>query len=104
MIEFLNVFVVPLISLSVYARRFNKPLAFDCTNLVRYGCLTVADFIVVFFVMKAFEILFGIGGLPSSQFYTIIAVAVAFLLPYIYEIYKKYVNISCEIKEKRKEK
>ncbi len=104
MIEFLNVFVVPLISMSVYARRFKEPLAFDCVNFVRYGCLAVADFIAVFFAMKIFEFLIGIGGDPSSQFYTIIAVTVAFLVPYIYEVYKKYVNFSCEIKERRKEK
>ena len=97
-------FIVPLISMSVYARRFKEPLVFDCVNIVRYGCFTVADFLVVFFAMKAFDILFGIEGLTSSQFYTIIASVVAFLLPYVYEIYKKYVNISCEINEKRKEK
>lgn len=102
MVEFLNIFVVPLISVEVYARRFNKPLVFDYVNLVIYGCFTVMDFIAEFFVMKALEGLWGIGGLPSSQFYTIIAVATAFLLPYIYEIYRKYVSIRCEIKGKQK--
>ncbi len=104
MVEFLNVFIVPVVSFHVYARRFNAPLELNLRNFVRYCCLTVVDFLGAFFILKILEIITGIGAMPSSQFYTVINVIVAYIVPYIYEIYKKYLNIRCEIKEKHEGK
>lgn len=103
MMEFLNVFCVPAICFHIYCRRLNKEMVFDCRNLVRYFIMSVAIFVITFIGMKVLGAVVGLSAGPDSQFYTLVAVVVSFILPYVYEVYKKYVNVSCEIKEKKKE-
>lgn len=100
LIEFLNIFFVPVISLAVYFRRQNKELTFNMNFVVKYVIFSVVVLIVTYMIMKALEVTIGVGALPSSPLYTIVATFVAFVLPYIYEIYKKYLDIKCEIKSK----
>ena len=102
-VEFLNVFLVPIISLVIYTRRFNKSMGWDVITFARWAIFSVVDTIVTYIMMKVLEFSVGIGAEISSQLYTIIACAVAFLLPYIVEFYKKYIDIRLEIKDKKQD-
>lgn len=97
MLDFLNLFLVPIISLSIYLRRADKKVAADFELLRLYSYFTIALCIGCFIVMELLEFLVGLGAKPSSQFYTIVATVLAFFMPYLFEIYQKYFDVRCEI-------
>ena len=100
MLSFLNIFMIPVISLSIFSRRSHEPLTADMWTLVRYCLFAIGVSIGTYFVLQVIKIAVGIEPLVESHLYTIIAAAVAFILPYIVEICKKYIEIRCEIKKK----
>ncbi len=103
MIEFVNILLVPVITLSVLYRRSGKPFEKSFTCLKEYVYAVIAVLIATFAIIKVAESLIGIGPTPESPVYTIPAVIVAFVLPYIYEVIHKYMDIKCEISAKNKE-
>ncbi len=101
MIEFLNIFVIPLISISVLEKRGRVKASFDFRFVMQYALTTVLVFLATFFVFKITEVLAGISAEPSSQFYTVVAVILAWLMPYLYEIIRKYIEVRVEIRKKK---
>ena len=101
MLSFLNIFMIPVISLSIFSRRSYEPLTADIGTLVRYCLFAIGVSIGTYFVLQILKSAVGIEPLVESQLYTIIAAIVAFLLPYIVEICMKYIDIRCEIKKKK---
>ncbi len=101
MLEFINYFCVPCISMIIYGKRNNVDMSkFSMESLMRYGIYIVVNSILTFFGFKVTEALAGIGALPSSNVYTIVAVLVAVIVPYIQEIIRKYFDVKVEIKKK----
>lgn len=99
-LEILNIFLVPVVSLSIYSRRMGRPIRGNGDTLAAYAWFAVAIAIISFIGMKIMGRVIDIDAQPSSQFYTVISCIVAFFIPYIYEIYKKYVDIKCDIEKK----
>ncbi len=100
MLSFLNVFVVPVITLSIYSRRFGVSIEKNAKTLVHYCISVIWVTIMTYVAIELMKTLVGIAPILESHLYTIIASVVAFVLPYCYEIYKKYVDIRCEIKKR----
>lgn len=100
MIEFLNMFLVPFISLGIIVKRDNisKQLSFDLVML--FAGMAVANAVGVFFVMQLIKALVGIYAYPNSQTYTIVAAVVAVIVPFVREVVKKNAEISVEIGKK----
>jgi uncharacterized membrane protein len=85
----------------IYCKRNN--LVMDKISMelaMAYGIYVAVNSILTFFGFKVTEALAGIGALPSSNVYTIVAVLVAVIVPYIQEIIKKYFEVKVEIKKK----
>ena len=100
MITFFNLFFVPLVSIFVFYRRNNMILKPDFGFFRLYALFSIAVSIVTFLFMKLLTITTGLGATLESQVYTIVASGIAFLLPYIFEIYSKYIDIRFEVKGK----
>ena len=98
MVTFLNLFFVPMISVFVFYRRNKKELFPDLDFFKQYVIYTIAVTIATFLTMKILTIITGFGATSESQVYTIVATIIAFLLPYIFEIYSKYIDIRFEVK------
>ena len=97
MLELFNLFVVPTICVAVFYRRSEKSVIRFL--LIKDYCVSmVAVANISFVVLKMSELSIGIGAEIDSQVYTLVATFVAFVLPYIYEVLKKYISIRCEIK------
>ena len=100
MVSFINLFFVPVIALSVYYRRFDKTISNNARLIVDYCIFAVAVNIGSYVIAEVLTRTIGIGPSTDSILYMIISVPVAYIIPYLYEIYKKYVDIKCEIKKK----
>lgn len=93
-----HVFFIPMISMLVYYRRNKKALELNGEFLVRYGIytsvvVTIAK-VIASVILKVTDIRLKI----DSTYFAVIAICVAFFLPYIAEVFKKNVEIKCEIK------
>ena len=99
-IEILNIFVVPVIALGIYMKR-NK-LTFEDKREVfsEQALYTVLVFILSFLLIRVMNRLFGFDAAPDSQKYTMVATPIALILPYVFEIARKFVGISCDISRK----
>ncbi len=100
MLLFINLFIIPIISVSIYSRRSDKPVKLDFESLFLYVYFLVGILIICYVITKIPEVVYGIDIGPNSRVYSVVDACVAFILPYICEIYRKYVNIRCEIKGK----
>ena len=101
--EILNLFVVPVISLSIYSRRMGRPVKGNGDTLTAYAWFSVVIAIISFIGLKIAGRIVDIDTQPSSQYYTVIAFITAFIIPYIFEVYKKYADIKCDIEKKNYE-
>ena len=99
-ISFLNVFIVPVISVSVLWRRFGINENNIKNHIIQYCNWAVIDNIAPYIAFKILQFYIGICATTESQLYTIVSACLAFILPYFYEVCMKYTSIKCEIKEK----
>ena len=102
--EYLNLFVIPVISLYIYGKRAGKEIGLKFESLALYSFFTVATAVISFALLKFCEMTFGFGAEPGSQVYTLVALLVAFVMPYVLEMYRVFINIRCEIKGKNEKK
>ena len=104
MLEFINYFFVPSISLVIFCKRNNvtmKEIQLDI--LAKYCIYVVIDAIATFCIFKLLLALIGIEAYSTSNVYTIIAVIVAILVPYVQEIINKYFEVRIEINKNNEE-
>ena len=93
-----HVFFIPMISMFIYYRRNSKKLELNAEFITKYAIyttiiVTIAK-ILTSVIFKFTEIRIKI----DSTYFAVIAIAVAFLLPYVYEVFKKNFHVRCEIK------
>ncbi len=100
MIEFFNLFIVPVISLGICVRRSKMNMSFSFEMLFLYAKMAVSNAVAVFFVMQVIKALVGVYAYPNSQTYTLIAAFVALIIPLGAEIVAKNAEISVEIEKK----
>lgn len=102
-VVFINLFIVPLICVAISASRNGKKIKWSAEWFVRYGCYTS---ILVPLAKIAASLLEKAIGQPVelySGYYTLGAVVLAALLPYVAEVLRKMFNVKCYI-EKNEEK
>ena len=100
MLLFINLFFIPVISVSIHYRRSNRKIMADFDALTVYVAYLFVIVSVCYVITKIPEVMMGFEISIYSRIYTILAGIIAFILPYAYEIYKKYIDIRCEIKGK----
>ncbi len=99
----IHVFFTPMISMLIYYRRNNKVMDLNGEFVLKYGIFTS---IVITISKIITAVIFKITNIRlkiDSTYFAVIAIVVAFLLPYIYEIFKKNVEVKCEIKNNKVE-
>lgn len=101
-IAFINLFLLPIISLYLYNKRNKKELLFNFENICLYSlylsvgsiCNKAIIVIIRFFLTVQINI--------NSSYYTAIGVLTFALLPIIFEIIKKHLSIIVEVKNGEK--
>ncbi|MBQ9504978.1 MAG: hypothetical protein IJU93_08215 [Lachnospiraceae bacterium] len=88
-IPFVNVFVVPMITFYIHYKRKNKEFVFSLKALLQYGIMTLIILLITKLMLMGFRILTGTDINHNAVTYTIPAVVVALLLPYVYDIWRK---------------
>ena len=88
-----HVFFVPMISMLVYYKRNNKALDLNGEFLARYATYTSVVVTITKIIASVLSKITNIRLKIDSTYFGIIAIVVAFLLPYIYETLKKNIEI-----------
>lgn len=109
MIKFIALFFPALISIFIYIRREQVEKNSKVELLVRYGIYTL---LVNWFVMSLIIYILGIeyctlDAMESWSFFTkyvLIAVFLAWIIPYIEEIIRKSISVRFQVKSKLEEK
>lgn len=102
MLEFINLFIVPFITLNGIYKRKKVEKKLDASFIIDYAISVIAVYICTYVVMAITTLAINIGGDTTSKFYLFVAIIVAFIIPYVYEIFKKFVEVSFEVKADRK--
>ena len=99
---FIDYLLIPFIALGIDLARSDKERKWSADLLPRYSGYTVAIAIIAYIVRLVISRL-GIGATtdPGTGIYTILATAIALVLPYVREIIVTYCNVRMEIKGKR---
>ena len=93
--------LIPFLSLGIDLRRSKSEIKVTLKTFLLYVSYAVAVIIVTYvFRLVLSRLGVGVNTDPGSDIYTVIAVVVALLIPYIKEIITTYINVRCEIKGK----
>ena len=86
MIGFVNLFLVPFLSLSIWSRRRGETVTLSGQWIVRYAVFTVCNLPVSHLTIRLVRRFLHRDIAGTSVRYTVIAMCVAFLLPYLCDI------------------
>jgi hypothetical protein len=89
MISFLNLFLVPFISVSIYSRRHGETVTLSGTWLVRYAVFAVCNVPITYAGIYAVRFFLHREVFQESARYTVVAMCVAFVLPYVCDLFNK---------------
>ncbi len=96
---FVDYLLIPFISLGIDLKRSKDDISLTLKSFLKYASYAVTIIIVSYVLRLVISRLgVGINTDPGSDVYTVIATAVALVVPYIKEIITTYVNVRCEIK------
>jgi hypothetical protein len=87
MLCFLNLFLVPFLSVSVWSRRRRETVTVSGTWIVRYAVFTVCNAIVSHVIVYGVRFLLHRQITEESSRYMVIAVLMAVLLPYLCDFF-----------------
>ncbi|MBQ2967627.1 MAG: hypothetical protein IJE10_05865 [Clostridia bacterium] len=99
----INLFLVPFISMVVSANRSGKQIKCTMEFWVRYGCYVAWLVPLAKIAATCLEKAIGQPVELYSGYYTLGAVVIATLLPYVAEIFGKIFNVKCTIQKHEKE-
>ena len=102
MLEFINLFLVPFITVSIIHKRDRVENALNAAFIIRYALCAIAVYVCTYVVMSITTLAIGIGGDTTSNLYLFVSIVVAFIIPYAYEICRKFAEVSFEVKADRK--
>lgn len=83
MTGFLNLFLVPLLSISIWSRRRGETVTLSGQWVVRYAVFTVCNLPLSHLIIKLVKRFLHRDIMGNSVRYTVIAMCVAFFLPYL---------------------
>lgn len=96
-ISFINYFFVPVISLRIYSTRHTTKWEFSPEILYQYILMCVLNMPVGRVVATLAEKVMSTTILADSTKYTLLALVVAVVLPYIIEVLEKLIRVEVEI-------
>lgn len=99
----IHVFFIPMITMLIYYSRSEKLMELNGEFFVRYGVNTV---FVVTIAKVITSVIYKVSSVRlkiDSTYFGIIAIFVAFIMPYVIELLKKNIEIKCEIKGNKNE-
>ena len=88
-IPFVNVFLVPMLTLYIHYKRQKKEFVFSLQAVLQYGIIVVINILITKILFMGIRLLTGKDINHDAVTYTMLAVVVAVLLPYCYTIWKK---------------
>ena len=98
---FTDYLLIPFIALAIDLRRSKSEIKFTLQAFLKYVSYAVAVIIITYVIRLVLSRLgVGVNTDPGSDIYTVIATAVALIVPYVKEIITTYLNVRCEIKGK----
>jgi hypothetical protein len=103
MAGFLNLFLVPLLSVSIWSRRHGETVTVSGQWIVRWAVFTVCSFPLTHGIIRLVRRLLHREIAGGSALYTVIAICVAILLPYLCDLFNTvFSHVSFRV-ESRKE-
>lgn len=97
MIIWLNLFLVPMISICFYYSRRKEKLNFSLLFVIRYAIMTVSVFLITRFIFKFLKLFFSFTLEMGGVLYTLGAVCVALVLPFVVEFIQKYISVKVKV-------
>ena len=98
---FVDYLLIPFIALGIDLRRSKCEIKLTLQAFLKYVSYAVAVIIITYVIRLVLSRLgVGVNTDPGSDIYTVIATAVALIVPYVKEIITTYLNVRCEIKGK----
>ena len=95
-----NLFFIPMIFIQTYWKRNKRQLMLSFELVSCYISMVPILFLITKVFLALIRIIKPIEVHLTSSKYTLVAVLLAFLLPYVIEVFKKYVSVTCEIKKR----
>lgn len=103
MVEFINLFFVPIIAVNNIYNLENEEKRLDAKFIVRYMLCVVEILVCTYIIMNIAVLAVGIGGDTTSFLYMLASIVVSFIVPYINKIFEKYYDIKLEMKADKNE-
>ena len=100
MVGLINLFIVPVLSLGIHAKRNGYEERFSFRHVITYAAYVVIETIITNAIMYVLTKVIDVGVEYTSWLYTAPATVVAIIAPIIYELYKKYIDITCKTERK----
>lgn len=93
MIEFINLFFIPLIALLLHYRLRKWKLVPSLLCFTRYGIYAALTFLGAKLLSQVVNVFYALQLPPDRGAYTVFAVPVAIVLPYAIEFVQKYLHV-----------
>ena len=95
-----NLFFIPIIFVYTHWKLSKKQFVFSLELFFCYGSVVPILFCTTRILLSLVRSFILIEVHLNSSKYTLVAMFVAFLFPYLIEVLKKYISVTCEIKKK----
>lgn len=99
-VTIINLFFVPMFATSIYAKRHQLLLNGSCARIISvYMMMTAALVPIMKGIVYLIDFCFTYKLKIDSGYYTLGAIIIAALLPYIAELFQKCFAVECEIEK-----
>lgn len=102
-IVLLNLFFIPMITVYIRYARTGQAMKFSLSFLVKYAVITVLVFVGTKVVGMMAGAILPLVLTPDRAAYTVCAIVVAVVLPYIYEFFHKYLHFRVKVEKRQDE-
>lgn len=103
-ISFINYFFIPVVSLHIYCKR--REIAWKCSFelFYQYIVMCLLNLVIGRICASVVERFTSVSVLAESTKYTMLALVVAVVLPYVIEVLEKFVKVDVEVTKEKKDK
>lgn len=103
MIEFMNLFFPPMITIYIYCRRKKEKIAFSLPLIVKYCIVTVLVFAFAKILSQIVNLFYPLALPLDRAPYTLFAIAASGLLPFLIEFVQKYFRFEIKVESNENE-
>ena len=98
-IGLINLFIAPVISLFLYFKRGKKELRMSLETFCVYSVFLILNILLGKALLTLIKTATGFAIALNSSYYTVIASALALLLPLLYELVRTHLSVEIERKK-----